>query len=438
MRAVTRMQLRMTAPTADGLELEDKALQGDEEYFDLGEGERGTKSSKMDLGDALHDAGLSGDEDETEEARGPEEEVVYEDSEDEREAKTKKLEGELDGMYDDYRDRMQSRDHKFKVKEARMKDKSRESWKGITEPKSDEEGSDDEEEGEEGGYENRDKNRAMIGEEKDSSDEDTDDEVEGEAMDEDAEEDNFRKAAVTGQKRTRGGKPLLTKFGEKEEISTAAKVWFDQPVFKGLEEFDELDEDVEDEEEEEGDDVASGSEEEEEEEETDEGEVYSLTRSDWRVESMRLLIACSFRFPLPRRSVLSPPFLSNFPHLASSSLLDGCVTPNLRFPSVCPHPSPSRFIILPPTTSSSRSLSVAFLSTRCPPTKPNRTMGSKSSLPIETTTRLVSGTSTTRTLTRRRGSEFKVRLIFHLVPYKLPSPRTGLGAGKADCVAFPP
>lgn len=254
MRAVTRMQLRMTAPTADGLELEDKALHG-EEFFDLGEGERGVKNTKRDLVSTLDNEGLDGSESEDEGPAAAAEAIEYSDSEDEREAKTKGLENELDGLYDDYRDRMQSRDNKFKVKEARLRDKSRESWKGITAPGSDEEGGSDEEDGEEGGYEKKEENRAKIGEEVDSSDEDDSDNDEGamaEGSDADEDEAGPSSRPATGSKRQRGGGSLLTKLGaDKEEISGAAKVWFDQPVFKGLEEFDDLDEDEDEEEEDE-------------------------------------------------------------------------------------------------------------------------------------------------------------------------------------------
>ncbi|KAL7417553.1 Spb1 C-terminal domain-containing protein [Mrakia frigida] len=254
MRAVTRMQLRMTAPTADGLELEDKALHG-EEFFDLGEGERGVKGHKKDLVSTLDNEGMSGSDSEDNAGPSkPQEAEEFLDSEDEREAKTKGLETELDGLYDDYRDRMQSRDNKFRVKEARMRDKTRESWKGITAPGSDDE-EEDEEDGEEGGWEKKQENRAKIGEEPDSSDDSSDEEggmSEGEDDDEEEGVAGPSSRPATGSKRVRGGGSLLTKLGaDQEEISSAAKVWFDQPVFKGLEEFDDLDEDEDDEEEEE-------------------------------------------------------------------------------------------------------------------------------------------------------------------------------------------
>lgn len=269
MRAVTRMQLRMTAPTQDGFELEDRALQG-EDFFDLGEGERAVKQSKKkngDLGDLLADDGMSGEEDEVAPTKGAadREEIEYVDSEDEREAKTKGLENELDNLYDDYRERMQSRDNKFKVREARLRDKSRESWKGIKGPGSDEEEEEEEPE-EEGGWEKKQQNRALIGEEPDSDD-DTEDEEDRERMDTDvdvmAPSSSSRRPAA---KSIQGGKKqLLTKLGDPNEISSAAKVWFDQPVFKGLEEFDDFDED-----EDEGDEDDNDSEEDEDEEEEDE------------------------------------------------------------------------------------------------------------------------------------------------------------------------
>lgn len=173
-----------------------------------------------------------------------------------------------------------------------MRDKTRESWKGITAPGSDDE-EDDEEDGEEGGWEKKQENRAKIGEEPDSSDDSSNDEggmSEGEGEDDDEEEGVAGPSSrpATGSKRVRGGGSLLTKLGaDKEEISSAAKVWFDQPVFKGLEEFDDLDEEEEEEEEEDAEEMPSES---SEESEIEEEEVSSLlVRSELVSPSSRLV-----------------------------------------------------------------------------------------------------------------------------------------------------
>jgi AdoMet-dependent rRNA methyltransferase SPB1 len=226
MRAVVRMQLRMAAPNIGALEAQDGALAG-EDAFDLGEGERGLKG-RRDLADALGDEGLelSSDSEGDDAASDGSDEFL--ESDDEREAKTAALENEMENLYGEYQSHMQDKDAKFRVKEARRKDKTRESWKGIDEDK----GSDDESEeddGEEGGWENKEKNRAAIGEEADSSDDETDMET----------EDGPRRSARNGN--------LLQKLDDGTDISTAAKVWFNQPVFEGLDEFedDEEEEDAE-------------------------------------------------------------------------------------------------------------------------------------------------------------------------------------------------
>ena len=46
----------------------------------------------------------------------------------EKERKIAELENELDGLYDSYQERLKERDAKYRVKEARRKDKEREEW----------------------------------------------------------------------------------------------------------------------------------------------------------------------------------------------------------------------------------------------------------------------------------------------------------------------
>lgn len=264
MRSVIRMQLRMTAPNIGELDAQDTALAG-EDHFDLGEGERGIKRRKGDLADALGDEGLEGSDEEEAGNAGSESEEDFLDSEDEREAKTKSLENEMDGLYDTYQTHMQEKDAKFRVKEARRKDKHRESWKGIDDPKESESEEESEEEGVEGGWENREKNRAHIGEEADSSDDSDDD------------EEMQLDTPVSSARRS-----LLQKLDDGSEVSSAAKVWFDQSVFKGLDEFDD---DEEEEEAEMTDDEESSDEELEdaEEEEEEEAVVAAHQMSDSEV-----------------------------------------------------------------------------------------------------------------------------------------------------------
>lgn len=230
MRAVVRMQLRMAAPNIGALEAQDGALAG-EDAFDLGEGERGIKGRRTNLADALGDEGLELSSDSEDDGAASDATEEFLDSEDEREAKTLSLENEMENLYGEYQSHMQDKDAKFRVKEARRKDKTRESWKGIDEDKGSDDESDDEDANEEGGWDNKEKNRAAIGE-IDSSDDDSDDEDGMEA-----------EGGAAGPRRSsRGGGNLLQKLDDGSEISTAAKVWFDQAVFDGLDEFEDEEE----------------------------------------------------------------------------------------------------------------------------------------------------------------------------------------------------
>ncbi|CAE6473359.1 unnamed protein product [Rhizoctonia solani] len=224
-RTVMRMQLQMTAPLDIGLDFKDDALKGD--VFDLGEAD----GQKVD--DESDSESQSEEEQEKEKAGG--EDVGEEDSEDDG------LEDELDGLYDLYRERLAERDLKFKAKEAKRKDQSREEWGGI---KKDEDGSEGEDSDEgEGGW---DAKQAAK------------DDDEGSSSDEDDE------PVVKKKQKTDQGAKLITKLEEpKVKASKAAQVWFSQDLFK------DVADDVEDEDEEEQEEE---SEEEEDATPVDEGE----------------------------------------------------------------------------------------------------------------------------------------------------------------------
>ncbi|KAG8717211.1 AdoMet-dependent rRNA methyltransferase spb1 [Ceratobasidium sp. 395] len=248
-RTVMRMQLQMTAPLDIGMDFADDALKGD--MFDLsGADGRGVGDKAAD-GDSS-DQGEEGDEDGE---NGQDESSDDEDGE----RKVAGLEDDLDGLYERYRERMAERDLKFKAKESRRKDKSREEWGGI---KKDEEEDDEEsaEESEEGGW---DVAQAVKdgGEEGSSS------------SDEDESEAEERPAVK--RRKIKGENRLITKLEEPQKgaASKAAQVWFSQDVFKGVE--DVGGESQEDDEGEDGsEDVKMASESEEEEEpETASGEA---------------------------------------------------------------------------------------------------------------------------------------------------------------------
>lgn len=263
-RTIQRLHLNMTAP--EDMTMEDDLALAGEDVFDLGQGEkeikrRGGKAKTLDA--ALRDAdGM--DESEHEDAAEEEEEEEFLDSEDEREARTAKLEGALDGLYENYQDRMRDRDAKWKVKQARLRDRNQDSWHGVNQGSDDEDerivkvqGYNAEEENasdveSEGGWDHVAAQKAKIGEEVDSSDEDSDS-VHSDA-DEDAPKVRKVRLALPGRTLPAGSaaatasrklnNSLVANLGadvQKAELSRAAQVWFDQSVFKGVGDLAELD-----------------------------------------------------------------------------------------------------------------------------------------------------------------------------------------------------
>lgn len=272
-RTIQRLHLNMTAP--EDMTMDDDLALAGEDVFDLGQGEkeikrRGGKAKTLDA--ALRDAdGM--DESEVEEEEEEDEEEEFLDSEDEREARTARLEGALDGLYETYQDRMKERDAKWKVKQARLRDRNQDAWHGVREGSDDEDekivkvqgydaGNDNDAASEaesEGGWDHVAKQKAKIGEEVDSSDEDEDSVVSG-GEDEDAPPVKKVRLALPGRAATAAsGKAPTRKTGslvanlgadvQKAELSMAAQVWFDQSVFKGVGDLADLDVPEEEEEE---------------------------------------------------------------------------------------------------------------------------------------------------------------------------------------------
>ncbi|QRV83652.1 AdoMet-dependent rRNA methyltransferase SPB1 [Ceratobasidium sp. AG-Ba] len=236
-RTVMRMQLQMTAPLDIGMEFKDDALKGD--VFDLSGADGKAVEEKED-------------ESSEEEAVGSQDEEEESSDDEDGEKKVGGLEDELDGLYEQYRARMAERDLKFKAKESRRKDKSREEWAGV---RKDEDDEDDEsgDESEEGGWDVA--QAAKDDQGNSSSDEDEEDEQ-------------------PAPKRRK----LITKLEEpmqKGAASKAAQVWFSHDLFKGV-----ADVGGDDEEEEQDADMESSSEQavepesmEEEEEDEDDFEI---------------------------------------------------------------------------------------------------------------------------------------------------------------------
>ncbi|MCO5609443.1 hypothetical protein L7F22_063669 [Adiantum nelumboides] len=268
-RKVQKMQLSMTTPMDIGMEIEDEALHGGDDFFDLkhggakGEVARGEEPEYEDSDAESKKAG-EGEEDE--------------DGEDEKERRLRELEGEMDGMYEEYRQRKAEEDAKFRIKEARRKDENRDEWYGFEkkgDDMSESEGSESE-----GGYDIVQK-RKEAEETYDTDDEEDEEDERAEAaerglvrgtkrkaqreMDEDEEEEVEQDENLVND--------LESKDDKQARQSREAAIWFDNPLFKGLEgleaddddDDEDSDEDEEDEEDEDGDDDDDDDEEEAEE-----------------------------------------------------------------------------------------------------------------------------------------------------------------------------
>lgn len=284
-KTMTKLQLGMTAPT--DLDMEDRALAG-EEMFDLGEGERElARAGARDIGDAVRDAdGMSESEEEVSAEIEEDDEVLS--SDEEREARLAELEGDLDGLYDDYKERMAERDAKWKVKQERLRDRNFDSWHGIKDGEESDDGVDkgyrdgmvrvprrgdaDEEEEEsegEGGWDVVAAQKAKLGEEVDSDDSDE----EGEEVKPKKKSKITIRPTPAIERAERTG--LLTSLSGdgRAEMSRQAQVWFDQGVFKDVGDLAALDGDDESEEDEEDEEDSDDEDEEEEDSEDDEEEV---------------------------------------------------------------------------------------------------------------------------------------------------------------------
>ncbi|KAG9125010.1 AdoMet-dependent rRNA methyltransferase spb1 [Ceratobasidium sp. 392] len=272
-RTIMRMQLQMTAPLDIGMDFADDALKGD--MFDLS-GADGKGVVDKDEEDNSNESAEEGQEAEEEDSSDDED----------GEKKVAGLEDELDGLYERYRERMAERDLKFKAKESRRKDKSREEWGGIKKDE-DEDDQDSGEESEEGGWDVAQAAKERGDDAGSSSDED-----------EDEEEEEDRPAV---KRRKVAGERLIRRLEEpkkKGAASKAAQVWFSQDLFKGVADVEDVEDEEEEEEEEESvkiasesemDEPESASEEAEEDQDEDDFEVVPQNADDdvtmWDVDN---------------------------------------------------------------------------------------------------------------------------------------------------------
>ncbi|EJT99884.1 FtsJ-domain-containing protein [Dacryopinax primogenitus] len=226
-KAIQRMQLQMTAPMDIGMEQE--GLTGGPDMFDLGIAERSIHHEEMDVDDLGDEMGEEDGENAEEEegTRNNRNPASMEESDDD-ETKISRLEEELDGLYDAYRQRMQERDSKFMVKEERRRNKELEEWGGIREVGQSE--SEDEDEESEAGERGWDKVQAAK---------ERYCETDSDSEDEDAHENASEPRGIKRQRNVEDApnkrrRKLITPLDSAEPPGKAASVWFDQAVFKDL------------------------------------------------------------------------------------------------------------------------------------------------------------------------------------------------------------
>ncbi|KAF7307013.1 AdoMet-dependent rRNA methyltransferase SPB1 [Mycena indigotica] len=218
-RTIQRMQLQMTAPLDIGLEQQDLSLGGQGDFFDLGGAEKGLR--KRGGVSALGDRSDAESSDEENSDDNDNDSVL--DSDEERQRKVDGLEQEMDGLYEAYRDRLRERDAKFKVKESREKNAEREEWRGINGQEPIDVDSDSEEE--DGGWD-----------EMEAAKDDDHDGSSSEDSDDDEPRPNLKRQQPDTAVPTKAAKrpKLVNDLREPKTSSQAAKLWFSQDIFNGL------------------------------------------------------------------------------------------------------------------------------------------------------------------------------------------------------------
>jgi len=231
------MQLQMTAPLDIGLEQSDAILGvGQDDVFDLGETEK--RMSEKAQVQWLNDDVLEyvDEDDERDGASNAIEsgEDVFPQEED-QDMRHKRLEAELDSLYDAYKQRLWERDAKSKVKEQRSKNKEREEeWAGIQT----EHGSDEENTESEGGWDVAQQNKLQTNDI--SSDESSEDEEGVETASNRKRSSLLKNSAAPPPKRQR-----LVQNLEPPSVSSSAatRLWFSQGIFSGMDDINNLRED---------------------------------------------------------------------------------------------------------------------------------------------------------------------------------------------------
>lgn len=247
-KSIQKLQLNMTTPMDIGEEWRDQALQGEHDVFMLNkvDGNR----QLLDAEDAVSDTS------EDSESNAQMEHDDDGDDYDDEERRLADLESSINAMYERYREHLQERDAKFRVKEARRKAPKYEEWDGIK-PKHDSDASDDE--GVESGFDAV--NKRKFHEDTYDSDDAEDDEDEREDIEVKESSAPAVQPSAPCQKQ-RAAPSLLTTLEPSADAaqrqSREAAMWFDNPIFKDMVPLSDLapapavpadeDEDVKDEE----------------------------------------------------------------------------------------------------------------------------------------------------------------------------------------------
>lgn len=244
MKDIQRLQLHMTTPMDIGLERQDQiGIDDDADFmFDLNEVEAPRRKGKrVALPDDASDVSEDSESDSVD--GESEDDVDINDTDDEEGGRYRDLEANLDHLYDEYQNQKLEKDAKHRVREARKK-RNQESgndkeWGGIQEEGSAAEEGEDDAEIEQGSSEVDD---ALAYDRRDDFDDDL------ESSDEELEvgEGNEENVPPAGTKRKREDGNLLQSLQKpKQPLQTAQKsravaMWYDQPVFKGIEGLDSL------------------------------------------------------------------------------------------------------------------------------------------------------------------------------------------------------
>ncbi|KND02374.1 23S rRNA (uridine(2552)-2'-O-)-methyltransferase [Spizellomyces punctatus DAOM BR117] len=223
-KQLIKMRLGMGTPDEIGLEASEAGGMGlgdghDEGLFRLnGLSTDGVKNAKPIVTDTQKEAVLSSDDeeaDEDNEANDDDDETF--DTDDEIEQKINNLESEIDGLYEQFRERRLERDPSAKVKKQKEGAQAFEEWYGIEFDK---------------------KRKRQVGDvDGDASDDSSDDSEDDSELDEEA-------TGVSGGKKRKAGSEMDNGNVEEEDVNGAidtgklskrAKVFFDNPLFKTLE-----------------------------------------------------------------------------------------------------------------------------------------------------------------------------------------------------------